>query len=535
MTFEMLTGQRPFPNAGSRRHVAAPHPNRCRRRATSVRTCHRSPRRRWWRARWRLSPDDRFQSTTALAQALGAAASPVSPGVETVAAPADSGHRRGDAHGSPLPPRRWLSTVRASSGCVVRARPPRRHGWALMTGQRDARANVRAVARGAAVRERRRCRGRLLRPRRERRAGESPDERRRRARDVAEQHPRVPQHDEAARPDRPRARRRLPARRTRPMGSSRNATAHRVRVTVELVRSRDGSSVWADRYEAKTRRPVRHGRPDRREGGRRAGGRARRTRAAHDFGPADRRTSRHTPISCAARRSASRRRTRSTTRRVPSQMFERAVALDPKFALAFARLAKTHGDIYWANTDRTAKRLALDARRGGDSGAPRSRSPRSAPRARATTTSGASATTIAPWPSSRRRLEAAAWEWRGVLGPRCRAAPSGTASPRRRRTWTRAVELDPRSPQLPSTLPALRRNGARVSRRRALPGPDPRTQPALGGHLRRPWRCSFRRWRGDVAAATAFLARRHGVAGRGEDPRSFAVQGRDVRRIHRAR
>ena len=41
------------------------------------------------------------------------------------------------------------------------------------------------------------------------------------------------------------------------------------------------------------------------------------------------------------------------------QMFERAVALDPKFALAFARLAKAHGDIYWANTDRTAKRLAL--------------------------------------------------------------------------------------------------------------------------------------------------------------------------------
>ena len=31
-----------------------------------------------------------------------------------------------------------------------------------------------------------------------------------------------------------------------------NATAHRVRVTVELVRSRDGSSVWADRYDAKT-------------------------------------------------------------------------------------------------------------------------------------------------------------------------------------------------------------------------------------------------------------------------------------------
>jgi len=41
------------------------------------------------------------------------------------------------------------------------------------------------------------------------------------------------------------------------------------------------------------------------------------------------------------------------------QMYERAVALDPTFALAFARLSKAHGDIYWANTDRTAKRLAL--------------------------------------------------------------------------------------------------------------------------------------------------------------------------------
>ena len=40
-------------------------------------------------------------------------------------------------------------------------------------------------------------------------------------------------------------------------------------------------------------------------------------------------------------------------------MYERAVALDPKFALAFARSALTHGDIYWSNIDRTAKRLAL--------------------------------------------------------------------------------------------------------------------------------------------------------------------------------
>ena len=40
-------------------------------------------------------------------------------------------------------------------------------------------------------------------------------------------------------------------------------------------------------------------------------------------------------------------------------MYERAAALDPRFALAFARLSLTHGDIYWSNMDRTAKRLAL--------------------------------------------------------------------------------------------------------------------------------------------------------------------------------
>ena len=138
-----------------------------------------------------------------------------------------------------------------------------------------------------------------------------------------------------------------------------DCAARRVRVTVELVRSRDGSSVWADRYEAKTEDLFTMEGHDRREGGRGAGGRARRTRAAKRFRPGPRRTSRRTPTSCAARRSAPRSRTRSTTRPRAVAMYERAVALDPKFALAFARLALTHGRSYWANTDRTAKRLAL--------------------------------------------------------------------------------------------------------------------------------------------------------------------------------
>ena len=177
---------------------------------------------------------------------------------------------------------------------------------------------VRAVARCAAVRERRRRRGRLLRRGHERWADESPNERRGCSCDVA----RAARESTAT----PRSHAiRLPGS-SAPTTCSTDAfrwdrairTTRRVRVTVELVRMRDGSSVWADRYEAKTEdlftvegqigervaaalevalahasgKPFRHGR---------------------------RRTSRHTPTSCEARRSASRRRTLSTTRRVPSR------------------------------------------------------------------------------------------------------------------------------------------------------------------------------------------------------------------------
>ncbi|HEX6049324.1 MAG TPA: tetratricopeptide repeat protein, partial [Gemmatimonadaceae bacterium] len=137
-----------------------------------------------------------------------------------------------------------------------------------------------------------------------------------------------------------------------------NEVAHRVRVTVELVRSRDGSSVWADRYEATTNDLFAV-----------EAAIGEKVAAALQVALAER-----------ERRAMSARPTQSfeaytyflrgEALRIPPEdaltaspravaMYERAVALDPTFALAFARLAETHGSIYWASTDRTAKRLAL--------------------------------------------------------------------------------------------------------------------------------------------------------------------------------
>ena len=132
----------------------------------------------------------------------------------------------------------------------------------------------------------------------------------------------------------------------------------RVRVTVELVRTRDGSSVWADRYEAKTEDlftmeasisekvaaalEVALDAPQRRTIS---------TRPTENF----------EAYSLFLRGEALRRREEDGLVRMPRtiSMYERAVALDTGFALAFARLATTHGDIYWSNIDRTAKRVAL--------------------------------------------------------------------------------------------------------------------------------------------------------------------------------
>jgi serine/threonine-protein kinase len=137
-----------------------------------------------------------------------------------------------------------------------------------------------------------------------------------------------------------------------------DTTSRRVRVTVELVRTRDGSSVWADHYEAKT---VDLFDVEGQIGQRVAtaleialGARERKTISAR---PTENFEAYSYFLRGEALRTAEEDALNNSPRAV--QMFERAVTLDPKFALAFARLAKTHADIYWANTDRTAKRLAL--------------------------------------------------------------------------------------------------------------------------------------------------------------------------------
>jgi serine/threonine-protein kinase len=131
-----------------------------------------------------------------------------------------------------------------------------------------------------------------------------------------------------------------------------------VRVTVELVRARDGSSVWADRYDATSEDLFAV-----------EGTIGEKVAAALEVA-----------LEEPERKSISARPTTNfeaytyflrgeALRTAPEDnagasmpavaMYERAVALDPRFALAFARMAQTHSEIYWSNGDRTAKRLAL--------------------------------------------------------------------------------------------------------------------------------------------------------------------------------
>ena len=132
----------------------------------------------------------------------------------------------------------------------------------------------------------------------------------------------------------------------------------RMRVTVELVRASDGRSVWADRYDATTDDLFAV------EGtiGERV------TRAlAVALGARERQTISTRPTTSFEAYTYFLRGEALRTDWVDEYkakinavtLYERAVSLDPKFALAFARLAETHGNIYWASVDRTAKRLTL--------------------------------------------------------------------------------------------------------------------------------------------------------------------------------
>ena len=137
-----------------------------------------------------------------------------------------------------------------------------------------------------------------------------------------------------------------------------DTAARRVRVTVELVRLRDGSSVWADHYDARTEDLFN---VEGQIGERVAealevalGARERKSISARP-------TENFEAYSYFLRGEALRTAEEDEVHNMPRavEMFERAVALDPKFALAYARLAKAHSSLYGANTDRTAKRLAL--------------------------------------------------------------------------------------------------------------------------------------------------------------------------------
>ena len=137
-----------------------------------------------------------------------------------------------------------------------------------------------------------------------------------------------------------------------------DSASRRVRVTVELIRVRDGSSVWADRYEAKTEDlfaveasigekvaaslEVALDEPERRT----ISARPTENFEAYSY-----------YLQAEALRTGGGLEALQALPRAIA-MYEKAVALDSTFALAFARLSLTHGDIYWSNVDRTAKRLA---------------------------------------------------------------------------------------------------------------------------------------------------------------------------------
>jgi TolB-like protein/Flp pilus assembly protein TadD len=137
-----------------------------------------------------------------------------------------------------------------------------------------------------------------------------------------------------------------------------DSASRRVRVTVELIRARDGSSIWADRFEAKTEDlfaveasigekvaaslEVALDEPQRQT----ISARPTENFEAYSYylqGEAIRTSGELNGLTASPRAIA---------------LYERAVALDPKFALAFARLSLTHGDVYWSNVDRTSRRLA---------------------------------------------------------------------------------------------------------------------------------------------------------------------------------
>jgi serine/threonine-protein kinase len=345
MTFEMLTGQRPFPNYGLHAIML-----RTTSPTLSAVCADLPPGLDEVLARALAPvPDDRYQSTTAFAEALGAAALPVRAGA---GAPDPTAKR-------PAWQRPWLVAAamvltasvaagvvairRAATGAMTgSARPAPASGPSLavlpfqnigpaddeyfaqgvsdeLTSRLTSIAGVRVMSAGSM--------------RSYRNSGRTRDQigRELGVEYLLDGHVRWDRADTAAR---------------------------RVRVTVELVRMRDGSSVWADHYETKAEDLFSV------EGqiGERVASALEVALAARERKTiAARPTDNFEAYSYYLRGEALRVAEEDAVKNLPLavEMFDRAVTLDPKFALAYAQLSITHANIYWSNADRTSKRLAL--------------------------------------------------------------------------------------------------------------------------------------------------------------------------------
>ncbi len=142
------------------------------------------------------------------------------------------------------------------------------------------------------------------------------------------------------------------------------AGGSRVRVTPQLIRVADDRHLWAERYDAEMADLFQV-----------QAGIAEQVVTALDvaLGKSERRaiTSRPTNVSEAydyyLRGNDYRKDERSPeSRRLAVEMYQKAVALDPRFALAFAKLSHTHSEMFWFLDDRTQTRLAL-AKQAADS------------------------------------------------------------------------------------------------------------------------------------------------------------------------
>lgn len=135
----------------------------------------------------------------------------------------------------------------------------------------------------------------------------------------------------------------------------------RVEIEPALVRVRDGRRVWAERYEADARDVFAvEGEIGARVAdalGLTVGGA---TRVALGARP----TQSFAAYTEFLRGESLRRSTPDEAKALEQALaaYERAVALDPTFALAYARIADVHGGMYWDYVDRSAQRLArMDA------------------------------------------------------------------------------------------------------------------------------------------------------------------------------